>query len=160
MVEIMLHTFEATIKFVQDSITDLTEKEMVEQPIGLPNHGKWIVGHLIFSCQGMAVELGINPWLPEEWESNFGYGSKPISDSGHYPKKMELHELLNNSKERLKQAIVNLGESELTKSLEDESFHTLFHLLLQVVVAHTAYHAGQLASWRRAIGKKSVSVFV
>ena len=34
------------------------------------------------------------------------------------------------------------------------------HLLLQVVGAHTAFHAGQLALWRRALGKPSVGVFV
>jgi hypothetical protein len=34
------------------------------------------------------------------------------------------------------------------------------HLLLQVVIAQTAFHAGQLAMWRRAIGKESIAVFI
>jgi uncharacterized damage-inducible protein DinB len=34
------------------------------------------------------------------------------------------------------------------------------HLLFQVIVAHTAYHAGQLAMWRRALDKQPAAVFV
>ena len=51
-------------------------------------------------------------------------------------------------------------ESVLVKPLEDIAFPTLGDVLLQVVVGHTAYHAGQLAVWRRAIGKDSAGVFV
>jgi uncharacterized damage-inducible protein DinB len=39
-------------------------------------------------------------------------------------------------------------------------FATTAEALLQIVSAHTAYHAGQLAAWRRAIGREPVGVFI
>jgi len=160
MVTELVHTLEATLKFIEESLVDLSEQQMVEQPAGVPNHGTWTLGHIIFSCQGIALELGVEQWLPDDWESKFGYGSTPHTDLQSYPKKSELLSLLADAKNRLRQAVLALNESFLRKSLPDETLPTMCHLLLQVVVAHTAYHAGQLAVWRRAIGKQSVAVFV
>lgn len=160
MVAELLHTFETTLKFVEQSVDDLSEQEMFEQPSGMLNHGTWTLGHIIFSCQGIAIELGVEQWLPDDWESEFGYGSIPLSSPQHYPKKSELLSLLENAKIRLRNAVLALDDSDMGKSLPDDTLPTMGHLLLQVVVAHTAYHTGQLAVWRRAIGKQSVGVFV
>ena len=160
MVPELIHTFEATVKFIEQLVADLSEQQMVEQPIGVPNHGTWTLGHIIFSCQGIAAELGAEQWLPDDWESVFGYGSKPHSDLQGYPKKSELLTLLADATSRLCQTLQDANESVIEQPLPDEMLPTMGHLLLQVVVAHTAYHAGQLAVWRRAIGKPSVGVFV
>jgi hypothetical protein len=151
---------EATVKFAAQSVADIREQQMVEQPKGTPNHGTWTIGHIIHSCQGMAVELGAEPWLADNWESLFGYGSSPLPDLQHYPPKQELLALLSAAANRLSRTLLSADESVLGQSLPDDTFPTMRHLLLQVVVAHTAYHAGQLAVWRRAIGKQSVGVFV
>jgi hypothetical protein len=160
MVTEMAHTLVATLKFMQQSVGDLSDEQMVEQPTGVPNHGTGTLGHIIFSCQGMAIELGAEPWLPENWESLFGYGSRPLSDLQRYPKKPELLALLDDAGSRLSRTLLTAEESVGTQVLPDEMFPTMAHLLLQVVVAHTACHAGQLSVWRRAIGKQTVGVFV
>ena len=160
MINELVHTFKSTLKFMEKSVADLTENEMVEQPKGIPTHGTWTLGHIILSCQGISVELGIEPWLPDEWESNFGYGSKPHTDMLLYPNKSGLLAMLTDSKNRLCETLLNLDMSVLGKKLPDNTLPTMGHLLLQVVVAHTAYHAGQLSVWRRAIGKPSTGVFV
>ena len=87
MIDELINTFERTLKFMEQSVADLSEQQMVQQPTGVPNHAAWTLGHIIYSCQGIAGELGV-----EE--------------------------------------------------------------------AHTAFHAGQLAVWCRAIGKESVAVFI
>jgi hypothetical protein len=156
----LVHTFESTLKFMEQSVADLTEQQMVEQPTGVPNHGAWNLGHIIFSCQGVATELGAEQWLPDDWESVFGYGSTPSSDLSRYPRKSEMLTLLADAANRLRQTLLAADDSVLRESLPDETLPTMGHLLLQVVVAHTAYHAGQLAVWRRSIGKGSVAVFV
>ena len=160
MVPELVHTFETTVKFLEQSVADLSEQQMVEQPIGVPNHGTWTLGHIIYSCQGIAAELGAEQWLPDDWESAFGYGSTPLSDLQRYPSKLELLTHLADATSRLRQTLLTADESVLGQSLPDDTLPTMGHLLLQVVVAHTAYHAGQLAVWRRAIGKPSVAVFV
>ena len=160
MIPELIHTFKATVKFIEQSITDLSELQMILQPEGIPNHGTWTLGHVIYSCQGIAAELGAEQWLPDNWESIFGYGSKPHSDRQGYPKKSELITLLSDATTRLCQTLQGADESVMEQQLPDEMFPTMRHLLFQVVVAHTAYHAGQLAVWRRAIGKPSIGVFV
>jgi len=160
MIAQLADTFNATLKFVEESVADLSEREMVEQPAGVPNHGMWTLGHIIFSCQGIAAELNAEPWLPDGWESTFGFGSTPSSDPSHYPKKPRMLEFLADAGSRLRQTLLSTGESDLKRPLPDETLPTMDHLLLQVVVAHTAFHAGQLAMWRRALGKHSVAVFV
>jgi len=160
MIDELVSTFETTVKFVEQSVADLSEEQMVEQPAGIPNNGTWTVGHITFSCQGIAAELGADPWLPDDWESVFGYGSTPSSDLSRYPKKAEMLTVLADSAARLREILVSASESDLRQPLPDDTMPTVHHLLLQVVVAHTAFHAGQLAMWRRAIGQQSVAVFV
>ena len=160
MIAELVHTFESTLKFVEQSVADLSEQQMVEQPTGVPNHGTWTLGHIIYSCQGVAAELGVEQWLPDDWESAFGYGSTPSSDLSRYLKKSEMITLLVEAARRLRRALLAVNESVLRESLANEMLPTMAHLLLQVVVSHTAYHAGQLAVWRRAIGRQSAGVFI
>jgi len=160
MMSLLLDTFKSTLKFIEQSVADLSEQEMVEQPGGIANHATWTLGHVVTSCQGIANELGWQGWLPSEWESIFGYGSVPVSDPSHYPSKSEILRALSDAGDRLDQILMNVSESTLKQSLPDGPVPTTAHLLFQVVVAHTAFHAGQLAMWRRAIGKGSAAVFV
>jgi uncharacterized damage-inducible protein DinB len=160
MIPELVHTLEATVKFAAQLVGDVSDRQMVEQPKGTPNHGAWTLGHIIHSCHAMAAEFGAEPWLPDDWESRFGYGSHPLPNPQQYPAKQELLTLLSDASNRLSRALLTADESVLEQSLPDASLPTMRHLLLQVVVAHTAYHTGQLAVWRRAIGKQSVGVFV
>jgi len=164
MIEELIHTFDSTVKFMEQSVADLTEQEMVQQPTGVPNHATWTLGHVIYSCQGIADGLDVEGWLPDEWESLFGYGSTPTSDASRYRDKTEMLTMLADAAHRLRQALLATNESALEQPLPDEEgrkiLPTVGHALVQVVAAHTAFHAGQLAVWRRALGKKSVAVFV
>ncbi len=160
MVPELVHTFQATITFIEASVSDLSEQQMVEQPPGVPNHAAWTLGHVIHGCQAIAVELGAAAWLPDDWESRFGYGSTPRSSVEHYPPKTELLTLLACAATLLRDALLGTSDAVLRQALPDETLPTMAHLLWQVVVAHTAYHAGQLAVWRRAIGMPSAAVFI
>jgi len=156
--------FERTVAFMQESVADLSDEEIVLQPAGVPNHAAWTLGHIIFSCQAMAGELGVKPWLPRDWESQFGYGSSPAAVVSQHPRKATLLAALGEASERLRTALLELEESALAEPLPDEKARLVLptkgHALLQVVAAHTAYHAGQLAVWRRAIGRPAVGVFL
>jgi len=160
MISVLLSTLNNTIKFINQSVADLSDQEMVEQPTGIPNHATWTLGHIIYCCQGVAVEIGFKGWLPDEWESIFGYGSTPVSDVSRYPSKSELLKTLKDTGVRINHIIANLSETTMKQSLSNVDIPTIEHLVYQVVISHTAFHAGQLAMWRRAVGKKSSAVFV
>ena len=160
MINEVLGIFEVSLAFVKASVADLSDAQMLEQPPDAPNHALWTLGHLAHSCEGIAVELGVNPWLPEDWEALFGFGSVPRTDADSYPTKDEMLALLDESSSRLADALRALSEVDLARALPDEDLPTMMHLLVQVVVAHTAYHAGQLGAWRRSLGLPPAGVFV
>jgi hypothetical protein len=41
MIAELIKTFETTVKFTEQSVSDLSEAQMVEQPAGVPNHAQW-----------------------------------------------------------------------------------------------------------------------
>ena len=71
---------------------------------------------------------------------------------------------LDQAADRLRAALLGMDETVLAEPLPDEGVRKLLptkgHALVQVVAAHTAYHAGQLVAWRRAIGRRPVGVFL
>jgi hypothetical protein len=151
--------------YIRGLVADLSDQQMILQPPGAPNHAAWTLGHLIHSWQVIAVELGVNSWLPDEWESFFGYGSSPADVVGStHSSRDVLTASLADASNRLRAALLATEERRLGEPLPDassrESLRTIGEALVQVVCAHTAFHAGQLAAWRRAIGREPVGVFI
>jgi hypothetical protein len=110
------------------------------------------------------MELGAASWLPDDWETSFGYGTSPAALGSRHSSQAGLATSLIEAHEHLRVVLLGLGDSRLCEPLPGVDARALFsstgEALLQIVVAHTAFHAGQLAAWRRAIGRKPVGVFV
>jgi uncharacterized damage-inducible protein DinB len=165
MIPELIDSFERSLAFMRGLVADLPEKEMFLQPAGVPNHAAWTLGHVIYSCQAIAGELGVEPWLPNDWQSVFGSGSSPdAASTSRHSGKPALLATLADASDRLRVALTATNEAKLGTPLPDEKAReilpTLGHALLQIVAGHTAYHAGQLAVWRRAIGRAPVGVFL
>jgi hypothetical protein len=162
MIPELISCFDQSLSFMLKSVEDLSDEEMFLQPPGVPNHAAWTLGHVICSCQEMAAEMGVERWLAPDWESRFGYGSTPLPAS--CMSKAELLAAALDASDRLRTALLELDERKLSEPLPDEAARnilpTISHALVQIVAAHSAFHAGQLAAWRRAIGKKPAAVFV
>ncbi len=165
MITELVSCFDRTTAYIRELVADLSDEEMILQPPGVPNHAAWTVGHVIYSCQAIAGMLGATPWLPETWESLFGYGSSPrdAAHSAHASKEI-LMSRFADACDRLRSTLLGTEEGRLRASLPGPesagTFATTADALLQIVAAHTAYHAGQLAAWRRAIGREPGGVFI
>jgi hypothetical protein len=161
----VVRCFERSVAFMREQVADLSDEDLLLQPAGAPNHGAWTIGHVIHSCHEIARILGALAWLPDDWEARFGYGSSPhdVSPSSDVSKVVLLGSL-SEAGERLCDALQRAGGDQLGAALPGEgggaAFATVGDAVVQIVCAHTAFHAGQLAAWRRAIGKKPVGVFV
>jgi len=164
MIPELVTCLDRTVAFIFAQLDDLTDEEMIFQPRGFSNHAAWTVGHVVYSCQAMAGELGAKPWLPEDWESDFGQGSLPGTVVSDRLRKTFLLAALKNSSQRLRAALLEMRESDMADPLPDEesrkTMPTKGHALVQVIAAYTAYHAGQLAAWRRAIDRKATGLFL
>ncbi len=164
MVPELVSCLDRTVAFVHELVADLSDDEMIVQPQGVPNHAAWTLGHLVFSFQAIACELGDAPWLGGEWESRFGYGTAPEKTASQQLGKDALLAALSDASRRLRTALLAAGEAGLAAPVPDvdarRTFPTTGDAVLQVVAAHAAFHAGQLAAWRRAIGRPPAGVFI
>ena len=165
MITDCLRSMRRTVAYVRACVADLTDADIVVQPNGAPNHPAWTLGHLIYSWQALIQELEGRAWLPDDWESFFGYGSSPRDiGSSRYSSKALLLGSLDDAANRIQTVLEALTDAQLQQPLNDQESQEIFatngDALVQVLVAHSAFHAGQLAAWRRALGRKSVAVFV
>ena len=91
-----------TVDYMEKQVADLSDQEIFSQPPGAPNHAAWTLGHITFSCQEMATELGMERWLTGDWESQFGYGSVSASKSSPRLSKAVLLASLRKASSRLR----------------------------------------------------------
>jgi hypothetical protein len=155
MIAEVLNSYRLHLEFMRRLIADLDESQMVCQPVNVPNHPAWTVGHLVHSCQQIGGEIGIPPWLPADWGERFGTGSTPIADHELYPGKVDLLHALDDGYQRLAEALRAAGEARLSEPLPDARYRdrlpTVGHAVLHILASHTALHLGQIVVWRRAM---------
>lgn len=152
----VLHSFAYALDFLREQVADVDTAKMVAQPRGIRNHPAWLIGHLTDTCQQLGGCIGLSPWLPEEWTMCYGTGSQPIAQANLYKPKQEALDILGDAKLRITEAVRRLNSVQLNQPFPDAAyrgvFPTICHALTQVLVAHTGYHIGQLALWRKAEG--------
>jgi hypothetical protein len=104
--------------------------------------------------------LGLSPWLPEDWAKRYGSGSVPVADSTLYETKANSLAMLRDAQSRITNAVQRLDEPRLSEPFPDESYRYVFptirHAITQILSAHSAYHIGQVANWRRAMGLSGI----
>ena len=79
MITETLNSYELHSEFLRRLVSDLDKDQMICQPVNVPNHPAWTIGHLVYSCQQIGGEIGLSPWLPTDWGEQFGTGSTPIA---------------------------------------------------------------------------------
>ena len=160
MIDELLNSYALTLEYLHRMVGDLEEPQMVCQPKGVVNHPAWTIGHLVFSNQAIGGEIGIAPWLPSEWERQFGTGSTPVADPKVYPRKARLFEALNDGQRKLTERLTALGETAMSEPLPDVRYRdripTVGHAVLHILTGHTAMHVGQITVWRRAMGLRVI----
>ena len=159
--ENVLQSFAYSIEYLGDLVSDLSRDQMVGQPHGVRIHPAWVVGHLTYSCQSIGGEFGLVPWLPAESAEQFGTGSVPLGDPEAYPSMFEALHGLVDAKAHVSSAIRSLDSAQLDQPLPDENFRqllpTIRDAITQILVAHAAYHVGQVTIWRRLMGIEPVN---
>lgn len=152
----LLRSFEYSVGFLSELVSDVPDERWAEQPVGIVNHGAWVVGHLAYSCQAIGGEMGLQPWLPPQSKELYGTGSRPESRRDRYPSGSVLLDELHSSSHRVADHLRQGGASLMSQPLPDARYRSLLPTVgdaaLQVLVAHSAYHVGQTVLWRKAIG--------
>ena len=161
MIDEVLNSYRLTLEYLCRLIADVSESDFTCQPHGVVNHPAWVIGHLTCSCQSLAGELALEPWLPATWEGLFGTGSLPTPTPMAYPSKIDLLTALADGVVRISDRIAILGEQGMSIPLPDERFRATFptvgHAVTHILTGHAAVHVGQVSVWRRAAGYPPLS---
>ncbi|MCA9056284.1 MAG: DinB family protein, partial [Planctomycetaceae bacterium] len=157
MVHENLNSYGMTLDYLRQLLADVADERLTDQSGGAVNHPAWVLGHLVHSTQAIGGELGLDPWLAEEWSQRFGTGSLPVADRSAYPLRGELLGALSDAQARLEMRRHELDDARMSVPLPDERYRetfptvpTLGHAVLHILTAHAAVHVGQVSVWRRA----------
>ncbi len=162
MIREIINSYSICLHQVRRLTADLSDAQMVHQSQPNINHAAWTVGHLVYSAQTIAVELGLNTWLSPDWLELFATGTTPRPVAGMYPKKDELLEALEDARRRLVRRMAVMKDNDLMRPMGDRRYHGIFpslgHAVLHVLTVHPSIHLGQLTVWRRSLGLSSSDV--
>ncbi len=142
--------------YARTLLGDLGDDQIAEQPLPGVNHPAWILGHLTFSTDICRDLLGAPKVLPEAWTTQYGVGSRPVTDRSAYPSKDELLSMLERGFAEVRGLVAHATEEQMTAPTAHprikDSLPTTRDLLSFLLTAHVAIHLGQLTTWRRMRG--------
>jgi hypothetical protein len=151
----ILTSFQLVVDYARRLVGDIPPQEFVAQPDGIVNHPAWILGHLAHSFQAIGGEIGVAPWLADDWDRMFATGAIPTPRVKDYPSKSSLIATFDDAVDRTTDAVSRLSTEGFASPLPDDEYRatlpTIGHALLHILVGHTSVHVGQLTVWRHAM---------
>lgn len=142
--------------FLIDTVQDVPDSRMTEQPGPIINHPAWTLSHLN-AYAGLLLSMLDDPagsTADAEME-RFGYGTTPVPDRAAYAMKDDLLERFRARNARLA-AVVAEKHADYFSRPAPARFQpyspTIGHIAITLLVAHPPHHLGQLKQWRRAAG--------
>jgi hypothetical protein len=137
-------------EFVLQALEGLTEEELWRAPTRHNNPLLWVAGHVVQTRATVLQMLG-QP-VDTGWGNLFDRGAR-IGDLKQYPSGREVARVMREISPRLRAALTVLGDEEMKRpaSLPIPGIKT-FADELAFFALHDAYHVGQLAYIRKALG--------
>lgn len=153
--EHLLRQFEMPRRMLAALADDFTDEEATTPVAGLKPL-VWYLGHtLVSEAYFLQLYAGKTGLLDEEHMKRFGRGSNGEADLSDV-KKADLVAAQDRLHGEMKAFLLTLTPEDLSREAEGDVAHPLFKTLgaaISLVVAHDAYHSGQIADLRRAMGK-------
>jgi hypothetical protein len=159
---------EASRMAIELFFTGFDDSKRTSQAPGLPNHFAWTIGHLAFVMHRAAERFDGAP-LPESDfvpatrgdASRFGIegvakDSVPIADPSAYPSDARCREIFSNAATRLISAVRAVSDEKLATTTKWGPREMTLSALASRMIFHNGFHAGQLASLRKALGMQGV----
>ncbi|HYE61421.1 MAG TPA: DinB family protein [Phycisphaerales bacterium] len=140
--------------FLIETVEDVPESRMAEQPGGIVNHPAWTLSHLNAYAGVLLSMLDDQsaPTATAEME-RFGYGSNPVPERGVYAMKRELLDTFRERNTRLGAVVAEKHADYFPRPAPGRFQPQLIgHIAITLLVAHPPHHLGQLRQWRRAAG--------
>jgi len=141
---------------IRRMVDDLTPEEFLHQPAPGANCAAWIIGHLATTMNRTLGRLSVEgvPSIPEAVGAKFQMTKQPAGKQEGLGDPKNLIGLLDDQATRLLAALLSLpaeallAEPEFRPPAANNRGDMLLFLSL-----HSAFHAGQLSTIRRSLGK-------
>jgi len=152
----IINTYNFNRGFLDILLKGIPAEKFTHQPVGITNHALWQVGHLASSSDTALKLLGGQPVVSDKWRELFGNSSKPVDDPSIYPSMDEAIKTLDGIRPKLIAAFEAASDELLNSDPPiqrvKDRFGTTVNFIVFLMTSHELFHAGQLSSWRRAIG--------
>ena len=156
----ILHVYRSNLHYALDLVKGLPADKLCAPVHGIVNHPTWQIGHLVVGSNFAAVLMGAESVCPREWEKLFGPGSQPINDASAYPAFEELVKTFEKAHAVVEGKFKDVSDSTLSQVFPMENMRAMFPTvgvgLLYLMTTHEGQHLGQISSWRRTQGMKSM----
>ncbi len=145
-------------KMLPALLDGIPDEQLTIQPIAGMNHPAWILGHLLGVEQKIAGSIAdrmLKTQLDANWGEVYGIGSIPRPDRKMYKSKAFYMDGLAQTAASIAAFINEKSDADLDAPNSDPQFAPVFPTIAVVLAAvptHRAYHSGQLATWRKAMG--------
>ncbi|MBY0585755.1 DinB family protein [bacterium] len=160
MFENQINVYMFLLGYLQQTVADVSEEELDQQPVGSGNPPRWILGHLAVCCDYALKQMGGSPICPREWHVSFGPGSTPGAEGSAKPSKEELLATLTKGHEKVVEQLRTVSPETMSAPhgivfLAGTPLQCKGDLVAHLMTSHEAGHVGQLTYWRRATGRKA-----
>lgn len=139
--------------YTNNLLKDLPESKWGFQPSPTDNHVLWCLGHLAGTEAWIGQILGISQiQVPEAIRTSFGMGSKPVATGN--PPASDVRKVFESSRAALVDWLRGAPDSALMQPLTELTggFATDPLDACLKIAWHEGFHAGQIASIRKALG--------
>ncbi|MBD3232768.1 MAG: hypothetical protein GF315_03485 [candidate division Zixibacteria bacterium] len=153
--EHLKNSLNTNVAMIKAMIDDITEEESLHRGNGEFNHIKWQTGHLVYTAALTLKCLGEDADLSPEWKDLFARGAGFKEDENIYPSMNEIKAKLYSIHKAIFEKLENMIGSDLEAmvKLGPEYEVTAIDGAL-FFCAHDAYHCGQMAMIRKALGRE------
>ncbi len=153
--EHLKNSLNTNVAMIKAMIDDITEEESLHRGNGDFNHIKWQTGHLAYTADLTLKCLGEDAELSSEWEELFARGASFKEDRSVYPSMNDIRTKLYSIHQAIFRKLENMIDSDLEANVKlgpDYEVTAMDGALF--FCAHDAYHCGQMAMIRKALGRE------
>jgi hypothetical protein len=136
----LVKLYSSVDRMLKMNLEGITHADSIKH-IDNTNSINWIVGHMVVSRNGILNLMGLPPIAPEKIKAVYERGSKMMTDMGNAENLDTLVKLFDESQKKIVEGVATVKDDQVKEKLV-------------FLGLHEGYHAGQVATMRKLLGKE------
>jgi hypothetical protein len=140
---------------ISNSLSDLSDTDLLVRPVEGANHIAWQIGHLIVAERNLAKHLpgAQYPELPAGFAEKHANKLEAQNANSGFGTKAQYLDLFNQTRAVTLAAVAKLTDADLDKPATGPANINTLGGVLNLISNHTMMHGGQFSVVRRKLGK-------